>query len=67
MAISEKQNWAKFSCISGLKVFAIYHLEHIEIKRFCRIHPSQLQIGVCKAQLVSRSEMVDLIKPETGK
>lgn len=36
------------------------------MKRFVRIHPSQLLISICKTQLITRSKPVNFIEPKTG-
>lgn len=40
------------------------HLKHIEAKRLLRIHSSKLQVCICKAELVTRCEAINLIEPQ---
>lgn len=39
------------------------HLKHIKAKWLLRVHSSKLQICICKAELVTRCESINLIEP----
>lgn len=40
-------------------------LEHAKMKRSVRVHPSQLLIGICKTQQITRSKPIYFIEPKT--
>jgi hypothetical protein len=61
------KDFIHFSRDKSEKKDTLLHLEHVKIKWFARIHSSQFLVCKSETQLITRSEAIDLIEPETGK